>query len=226
MNTLKCPHCADGVMSEVVCSKAVRQGRRTVQVAGLKKYLCSTCQGDMLSRAQMKANDARVEEALAREVEASVDVVMLKDLRERFDLTQRQASRLFGAGDSAFAKWESGQTAMSRPAVLLVRCANEVGGVMEHLASLQGVRLTLHTQPVVQHGFDEGQWESVLSVALQILGANSNLAVSRSQFLGSAALHRGPSEAPEIDDDTEWRQANTLQANHAYQSSSITRLFH
>jgi putative zinc finger/helix-turn-helix YgiT family protein len=225
MSTLKCPHCADGVMSEVVYSKPVRQGRRSVQVEGLKKYLCATCQGDLVSRAQMKANDTRIDEALAHAVEASVDAVMLKGLREQFDLTQKQASRLFCAGDSAFAKWESGQTALSGPATLLVRCALEVRGVMEHLASLQGVRLSIQPQPAVQQDFDEVQWESALSIASPVLTSASTLG-GGPKSSSAAAEHKSGLEALEIDDEGEWQQASNLQSHHANQPRSIARLFH
>jgi hypothetical protein len=58
-------------------------------------------------------------------------------------LTQRNASKLFGAGDSAFGKWESGQLP-SGPAALLLQSAMHVPGVIQFLASLAQVEVVEH----------------------------------------------------------------------------------
>lgn len=148
MNSMKCPHCADGVMKEDVYEKSVKVGRRCVVVPGLRRFVCESCAGELVSRAQMKENNRLVAEATDRDAVGAVDAAMLKRLREVFALTQKDASLLFGAGESSFGKWESGQTAMSTPAALLIRCAAEVPGVVEHLARLRGHVLQRRPAPL------------------------------------------------------------------------------
>jgi DNA-binding XRE family transcriptional regulator len=66
---------------------------------------------------------------------------MLRNLRETWSLTQTEASKLFGAGKSAFAKWESGQSKLSTPTALLIQVAVHNSLVMPYLAKLANVEL-------------------------------------------------------------------------------------
>jgi putative zinc finger/helix-turn-helix YgiT family protein len=102
--------------------------------------VCGSCGEAVVPLTLYDHNQKRMEAALAGTA-AAVSRGLLKRLRETYDLSQRDASRLFGAGEAAFAKWESGQSEMSDPAALLVQCAISVPGVMEHLASLAGMQL-------------------------------------------------------------------------------------
>lgn len=141
MNAMKCLHCIDGTMQEESYSKAVKKGRKSFQVEGLKRFSCDACGGELITRAQFKENNRLVDDAVNRDTEQCVGTEDLRCFRVQYDLTQREASTLFGAGQSSFAKWESGQCAMSTPAALLVRCALDVPGVVLHLAALQGLAL-------------------------------------------------------------------------------------
>ncbi len=138
MKKMKCPFCEDGQMSEASYVSVVRSGRRQLDIDGLLHHICDRCAQSLTDRRQMAHNRAVMQAAQERDVVASIDTTFLQTLRQQHDLTQRAASRLFGAGDSSFAKWESGQSKVSTPTALLLRCAAEVPGVIDHLAMLHG----------------------------------------------------------------------------------------
>ncbi|ALV08250.1 type II TA system antitoxin MqsA family protein [Roseateles depolymerans] len=138
--SLNCPFCEADALTTVTYTHAVKAGRRTVQVPGCLQMVCGHCGEAVVPLSLYDLNHKRIEAALAQ-TPAAVSRGLLKRLRETYDLSQREASRLFGAGEAAFAKWESGQSDMSDPAALLVQCALEVPGVVEHLAKLAGVPL-------------------------------------------------------------------------------------
>lgn len=134
-----CDFCDSDSAKEIFYTDEVHAGRRKLQLAGLKKTACMACEAEYVTPAQLNENQALLEAAL-REAPEAITVALLRTLRYRFGLSQRAASSLFGAGDSAFGKWESG-SAPSGPTALLLQCAFHIPGVMDYLARLQGVRL-------------------------------------------------------------------------------------
>lgn len=139
-----CPYCEVGELSTVPYTETVKAGRRTVEVAGLLKLVCAHCGEESVPVEMYDRNTKVVEGALAA-TPAAVSRGLLRRLRETWGVSQRDASRLFGAGASAFAKWESGQARMSEPAALLVQCALNVPGVMTYLATLAHLDIRLGT---------------------------------------------------------------------------------
>lgn len=135
-----CPVCGEGHLEPVAYSECVKVGRRTVQVAGLMKSVCSSC-GSSLVPPDAQAHNLSTMESALMQTQGAVTGGFLRKLRETWGLSQREASRAFGAGESSFAKWESGQTRLSTPAALLVQVALKVPGVMPYLAYLAGVRI-------------------------------------------------------------------------------------
>ncbi len=135
-----CSYCEVGETSVAVYNQSVKVGRRMVDVQGLSKMVCAHCGEESVPLDMYDRNAELVERALA-ETPAALAQALLPRLRERWGISQRDASRLFGAGESAFGKWESGQARMSDPAALLAHCALHVPGVMEHLAKLVGVEV-------------------------------------------------------------------------------------
>ena len=232
MNSMKCPHCADGTMKEHVYEKSVKAGRKCVVVAGLKRFACDSCAGELVSRAQMKENNRLIAEATDRDAVGTVDAAVLKRLRETFELTQRDASLLFGAGESSFGKWESGQTAMSTPAALLVRCAVEIPGVVEHLARLRGYVLPHRPAPVPPYEASvesELHWEAI-SLAVAVTHNESMTAFSVECTGTFDAMREMMSKfepcADELDDENEWIPGNLITHGHAIQPGSIARIGH
>jgi putative zinc finger/helix-turn-helix YgiT family protein len=145
-----CDFCGSEEISEVTYSDKVPAGRRRLELTGLRKTVCSSCGEDFISSEQLEHNHALFDMAL-ESVSQGVTVGLLLSLRQRWQLTQRKASSLFSAGDSSFAKWESGQLP-SGPSALLIQCALQVPGVVEFLARLNNVE--------IRQEVDLARWES------------------------------------------------------------------
>lgn len=130
-----CPFCEEGNAVEVEHSSRVKLGRRMVLVEGLKKTVCEVCASESVPDVFHDLNLALINRA-GDVCRGAVSAGVLRTLREDWSLTQVDASKLFGAGKSSFAKWESGQAKISTPAALLIQVAMNVPGVMPYLGKL------------------------------------------------------------------------------------------
>jgi DNA-binding transcriptional regulator YiaG len=99
---------------------------------------CSSCGHEYVEQDQLSYNQSLIEATSV--TPGQVGIGLLRNLRDRWALTQRAASNLFGAGQNSFAKWESGQLP-SGPTALLLQCAANVPGVVEYLARLNKATL-------------------------------------------------------------------------------------
>lgn len=158
-----CVFCDFPEVAEVVYDDRVTAGRRKVSVTGLKKMECSNCGHEYVEQEQLALNQALIESSTS--APGQVGVGLLRNLRDRWALTQRAASSLFGAGQNSFAKWESGQLP-SGPTALLLQCAVYVPGVVEYLARLN--KATLPSCPELLDWEDEsGEVTGHLAVVRQ-----------------------------------------------------------
>jgi HTH-type transcriptional regulator / antitoxin MqsA len=138
-STERCPLCHSDC-SQHAYELHLRSGRRSISVQGLKHWFCGACSFDFTDEAQSAHNLDLIESA-TRQQQGVVTPGLMRQLRKTWGLTQAMASKLFGAGDSSFAKWESGQSNISRPAALLIQAASHVPGVMAFLAQLAKIEL-------------------------------------------------------------------------------------
>lgn len=134
-----CDFCASTDVAEVLYEDKVAVGRRRVLLSGLRKMECPSCGHEYMDADQVAHNHALFD-ASTSATAGQVFSGLLRNIRDRWALTQRTASALFGAGENSFAKWESGQLP-SGPTALLLQCAAHVPGVVEYLARLQNATL-------------------------------------------------------------------------------------
>lgn len=153
-----CAFCEVGHPELFLYDETIKAGRRSVAVTGLAKLVCPECGQESVPLDVYDQNALLIESAMASSP-AAVSRGLLRRLRESWGITQRDASRLFGAGSSAFGKWESGQADLSTPTALLVQCALKVPGVMKYLASLAKVDISAAIPP--DHLPRPGSWHSV-----------------------------------------------------------------
>lgn len=145
-----CDVCGSASAKIVSYTEKVKVGRRAISVLGLQKLVCPECGGESIP---LEWLDRNADLFLAAE-NAHRDLVTpgaFRRFRERWGLTQQEASRLFGAGASSFAKWESGQSNISTPAALLFKSAEKFPDVCAHLASLAQVTLRSAHAPASIH---------------------------------------------------------------------------
>lgn len=135
-----CPFCASDDVDAVSFECTIPSGRKKRVVSELQKSECRECGENFVSEIQHAFNVGLIDLA-GKEQQAFVTQGLIRKFRERFGLTQRLASKLFGAGDSAVGKWEAGQLP-SGPAALLVQTAIHVPGAAQYLASLAQISFT------------------------------------------------------------------------------------
>ena len=163
-----CPLC-QSVCQQVVHGHTMRFGRRTIGLDGLRKWVCGQCGFEFNDETQSAHNLQIIEEA-TRSHQGATTPGMLRKLRRHWGLTQATASRIFGAGPSSFAKWESGQSRMSQPSALLIQAATHVPGVMTYLAALARLPLRPHTETIWHRALMQAQRQSALALAEGGLG--------------------------------------------------------
>ena len=119
-------------------------GRKTLEVKGLLKLVCNHCHSETVS-GDLHDHNLALFIAAEEGTQGSVSPGLLRTLRENWDLTQSEASKLFSAGPSSFAKWESSQTKLSTPAALLIQVASRFPEVVPYLAQLANVQLNINS---------------------------------------------------------------------------------
>jgi putative zinc finger/helix-turn-helix YgiT family protein len=191
-----CPYCESMALEKVVYVGDIRCGRKSVRVNGLAKMLCSDC-GNESVPLEMYGENTRLIEISASESAAAVSRGLLRKLRECWGLTQREASKVFGAGESAFAKWESGQSQLSTPSALLVQCAAKFPAVMEYLSNLAAVPIGAQV-PLPFHSSTDSGWRKAtlleqnadknLDTGFRLYRFESKKAQNESSIRGSSGL--------------------------------------
>lgn len=141
MEKFKCFHCEIGNTYEKKFSLDISRGRKKITVHNLLKTACDNCDYESVSMIQLDHNNLIIEK-LSKDSQSVFFPGMLRSIRDKWSLSQRQLSKLFGAGESSVGKWESGAS-MSTPAALLAQCALHVPGTVEYLAQLAEVELSL-----------------------------------------------------------------------------------
>lgn len=108
----------------------------TLKISGRKfaymqpGWWCSLTDPDDME-GQLVDNDNQVAEMARRTAKALAAgervfvPVVIRAIRQRCGLTQRQAGRVFGSGEKSFEKYESGEIAPSAPTRILLRLALE-----------------------------------------------------------------------------------------------------
>lgn len=158
-----CPFCQTGSTVVVTYSSDMKFGRKTAHVTGLKKAVCSSCASESVP-AQMHDENLDLILKAEESTQGAVSTGLLRTLREQWNLTQVEASKLFGAGKSSFAKWESQQTKLSTPTALLIQVACHIPEVVPYLAKLSNVEIASHKNTAyanVSHQLNTGAYETV-----------------------------------------------------------------
>ncbi len=205
-NKLHCAYCDSTDTKVVEHSEIFKIGRKQLTVAGMNKVVCNSCESEFVPTAMFDQNlqKFKAAEASAQNV---VSPSMLRDLRDFWQLSQKDASKIFGAGISSFGKWESGQSNMSTPTALLIKVAHKIPEVMPLLAQLAKIQLNQGTKNL--HYFSRsamaGAYETVHIVNEAV---NGNVYVSSKS---SSGIETHTAE-PNISVTYEWKDAAVERA--------------
>lgn len=155
-----CAYCETEGLELVRYADRMKIGRKVVEVIGLSKMVCAEC-GSETVPLDLFAENAAIIERVSASTREAVAPGVLRKFRECWGVSQRDASRMFGAGASAFAKWESGQAELSTPSALLVQCALKFPAVANYLALLSSVKL--NPQRNLEFlGEAHGEWRTMM----------------------------------------------------------------
>lgn len=84
---------------------------------------CSSCHREFLTKPQIIANEVKVREA-KKEIDGLLSAEAIKTIRKSLNLSQADASIVFGGGQNAFSKYERSEVTQSQAMDKLLRLAS------------------------------------------------------------------------------------------------------
>ena len=142
-----CKICEDKTFIEELYEDTTDFRGLLLEVEGLKRFRCEKCNHTWEGAGQAEYNKDIVRQAynkkrdLVREQLGLLSGQEIHKIRELLDLTQKEASALFGGGANAFNKYESGEVLQSVAMDRLVRLAfwlgNSAKGFINYASKLR-----------------------------------------------------------------------------------------
>lgn len=127
-----CPICDQGILQTRTYGRDMQHKGVDISVEGLQYDNCPDCGAEMTSPAQLDQNAKIIREAFIAErarVKREQNLLTgaeIRLIRERLGITQKQASRIFGGGPTAFSKYEAEDVVQSIGMDKLLRLAADV----------------------------------------------------------------------------------------------------
>jgi HTH-type transcriptional regulator / antitoxin MqsA len=142
-----CPICGEGKTALRVDQVETTYKEQVGRVA-FRLLECESCGSDFAGPAEALANKRAVV-AFRKKVDGLLSGQEIRALRERMDISQKQAAQLFGGGPVAFSKYENDDVAQAESMDKLLRVASEQPSALAALQKLAGVHAEVH-QPRVE----------------------------------------------------------------------------
>jgi len=133
-----CPVCEQGRLHPEIYAEEIRHNGGTLTVSGLERCRCTHCDADPVLRDQIRRNQVRLCDA-RRLADGLMTGEKIRALRERFGLSQSDASRIFGGGEHAFSKYERGEVTQSLPMDRLLRSTEAFPLLVDYLRTAAGL---------------------------------------------------------------------------------------
>lgn len=117
---MNCPTCGSGkVVAATRDMPYTYKGRKTVIKAVRGQYCDNRKCGEVVMNMDESVRTSREMLEFNKKVNAELSPIdLLTQVRQRLNITQQQAARVFGGGANAFSRYESGKT---KPPVALVK---------------------------------------------------------------------------------------------------------
>lgn len=112
---------------------------KDLTVRDLSFYECPECGEQFVDSALDKENSILIREA-KKELDGLLSSKEIYRVREHLEITQHEASKIFGGGLNAFSKYERGEVSQSEAMDKLMRAAMSVDGLFEWLCKDARVR--------------------------------------------------------------------------------------
>ncbi|MDO9010191.1 MAG: type II toxin-antitoxin system MqsA family antitoxin [Gallionella sp.] len=139
-----CPICDEGILQARTYGRDMQHKGVNISVEGLQYDYCLDCEAEMTSPVQLDQNAKIIREAFIAErarVKCEQNLLtgtQIRRVREQLGITQKQASKIFGGGPTAFAKYEAEDVVQSAGMDKLLRLASEVPAATEWLLDRAG----------------------------------------------------------------------------------------
>ena len=135
---LICPACETGKLTPFVDKQEYLYKGSKYTLDGLDFSRCSACNAEVVTPAQAKSNELRIREE-QRKLDGLLSGAEIQKIRARFNLTQSDASVIFGGGKNAFSKYERGEVIQSLAMDHLLRLVDLMPSNMSALLNISGV---------------------------------------------------------------------------------------
>ncbi len=138
-----CPLC-DSKSTEVLHDQSIkyRYLKKVHVLDGQEHTVCKDCGCSFFGKGQIERNNVRFLE-FEKSIVKDISPRNVLELREKYQLSQEQATRIFNCGATAFSKWERGEVAPTGTAALMLQLALEDSYVMKILAEKAGERVSI-----------------------------------------------------------------------------------
>lgn len=137
-NTI-CPVCGEGHLTEkVIQIPRTHNGKKGI--VPLHISLCSECGSETATENQVLLNK-RLMNKFRKECDGLATGREVKEIRKFYDITQKQASKIFGGGLSAFSKYENDDICQSDSMDVLLKVCSALPEAFLYAASLAKVDL-------------------------------------------------------------------------------------
>lgn len=140
-----CPICEHGALQARTYGRVMQHKGVNISVEGMQCDYCPECGTEIVSPEQLDLNAKIIRDAFIVERERIkreynlLTGAEIRQVREQLGITQKQASKLFGGGPTAFAKYEAEDVVQSAGMDKLMRVAAEVPSAADWLFTYAGI---------------------------------------------------------------------------------------
>lgn len=136
-----CPFCNQNTLVEVAdFEHRFKYLKKEHVVKALERTLCDSCGSSFQTPAQSIANKEAIE-CFTTKLVGELGPREILALREKYAISQADATKIFQCGPKNFSKWERGEVAPTGATALLLKAALELPKLMKHLAARAGVEI-------------------------------------------------------------------------------------
>lgn len=139
MDKTLCPICAEGHLQAQTRLVDVEYKGATGRIDD-HFVVCDVCEIEQAGEAELRDNK-RAMLAFRKQAGGLLAGEQVRELRDRWQLTQAQAAQIFGGGPVAFSKYESNDVAQSESMDLLLRVAEAVPEAFQWLFNNAGLEV-------------------------------------------------------------------------------------
>lgn len=179
-----CPVCGDEKLHEVQ-RLVTRESEGYVKKVPFHASLCESCGCETLTEKQASFNKRAMTD-FYREADGLLTGSQIKEIRRALNLTQAEASNIFGGGKNAFTKYENGDVTQSAAMDKLIRTASAVPQALDYLsAGCPEKHVT--TLNVITSGIDLSE-VTTFETIIQVIG---NTSQPKPKLLGGSKFFGG-----------------------------------